>query len=244
MFCHGKPGSKADATLLLNVNPDADIVAVDLLANTPEDVDVAFSNALHSKVIASHNRGVVLVGFSIGGMAAIKIAATRPGFVSRLVLISPAARLSMGNFLQGMAGKPVFELAMSHPKLFRLLTVFQGLMTRWSPERTAGAFFRNCGAAERALFEDPAFQASLNQALEECFLRRPDAYLAFINAYVTDWSETIDLVQCPVELWHGTNDTWSPPEMSYPLAKRFGEKATLRMVEHAKHYSTMSQVIL
>ncbi|SCM66613.1 alpha/beta fold hydrolase [Donghicola eburneus] len=174
-FCHGMPGSKADATLLHKANPDIDIVAVDLLANTPEDVDVAFSNALHSKVITVDKGGVVLAGFSIGAMAAIKIAAKRPDIVSRLILISPAAPLSMGDFLPDMAGKPVFKLAMSHPKLLRLLTVFQGLVTRWSPERTAGALFRNCGAAERALFEDPAFRASVNQALVECFLRRPDA---------------------------------------------------------------------
>lgn len=243
-FCHGMPGSKADATLLHKANPNVDIVALDLLANTPEDVDLAFSSALLSKAIATDNGGVVLAGFSIGAMAAIKIAATRPDIVSRLILISPAAPLSMGDFLPYMAGKPVFKLAMSHPKLLRLLTVFQGLMTRWSPERTAGALFRNCGAAERVLFEDPAFQDSLNQAFVESFLRRPAAYLAYINAYVTDWGETIDLVQCPVELWHGTNDTWSPPEMSYALAKRFGEKATLRMVEQAEHYSTMSQVNL
>ena len=241
-FCHGMPGSKSDATLLQKANPDVDIVAVDLLANTPEAVDVAFLDALHSKAIAADNGGVVLAGFSIGAMAAIKIAAKCPDIVSRLILISPAAPLSMGDFLPDMAGKPVFKLAMSHPKLLRVLTVFQGLMTRWSPERTAGALFRNCGAAERALFEDPDFQNGLNQAFVECFLRRPDAYLAFINAYVADWSETIDLVQCPVELWHGTNDTWSPPEMSYALAKRFGEKATLRMVEQAEHYSTMNQV--
>lgn len=193
-FCHGMPGSKADATLLHRANPDVDIVAVDLLANTPEDVDVAFSNALHSKAIAADNGGIVVAGFSIGAMAAIKIAATRPDIVSRLILISPAAPLSMGDFLPDMTGKPEFKLAMSHPKLLRLLTVFQGLMTRWSPERTAGALFRNCGTAERALFGDPAFQASLSQALVECFLRRLDAYLAFINAYVTDWGKTIDLV--------------------------------------------------
>lgn len=243
-FCHGIPGSKADAALLQMANPHLDIVAIDLLANDPDDVDVAFSNALHSKAITGENGGVVLAGFSIGAMAAIKIAAARPDLVSRLALISPAAPLSMGDFLPDMAGKPVFKLAMSHPKLLRLLTIVQGLMTRWSPERTAGVLFKNCGAAERALFEDPAFQDSLNQALVESFLRRPDAYLAYINAYVTDWSETIDLVQCPVELWHGTNDTWSPPEMSDALAERFGEKATLRLVEQAEHYSTMKQATL
>lgn len=32
--------------------------------------------------------------------------------------------------------------------------------------------------------------------------------------------------------------------MSYALAKRFGEKATLRMDEQPEHYSTMSQVAL
>ncbi|WP_420859597.1 alpha/beta fold hydrolase [Marivivens marinus] len=243
-FCHGMPGSKADATLLRKANPKLNIVAIDLLGFAPRDADLAFSKALNAEEVVAEKDKIVLTGFSIGAMAAIKIAAAHPNIVSRLILISPAAPLSLGDFLPQMAGRTVFELALARPMLLRALTAFQGLIARWSPDRVVGLLFRNCGEAEKALLEDPDFKTSLTQALMESFVRCPDAYLAYINAYVSDWKDSLDLLTCPVELWHGSKDTWSPPQMSFALCNTFGEKAKLRLIEGTEHYSTMAQVIL
>jgi pimeloyl-ACP methyl ester carboxylesterase len=69
--------------------------------------------------------GVHLVGFSIGALAATKIAAFDPEQVSKLTLISPAAPLQLGTFLEDMAGKPIFEMAIKRPGVLALVTRVQ-----------------------------------------------------------------------------------------------------------------------
>ena len=244
LFCHGMPGSQIDADLLRAANPNVEIIAIDLLSFPPESVDLAFANALGAKSIAADQDGIPLVGFSIGAMAAIKIAAAHPQSVSRLTLISPAGPLSLGDFLPEMAGKPVFEMAIRRPMMLRALTAFQGLLTRCSPNTMINLLFGKCGPAEKSLLKGPVFRNGMVTALTESFANRPSNYLAYINAYVSDWSDTLDMVQCPVDLWHGTNDTWSPPQMSAALAEAFGDKATVKLVQDAEHYSAMAQVTL
>lgn len=244
LFCHGVPGSQMDAELLRAANPNVEVIVIDLLSFPPETLDLALANALGAKSIAADQGGISLVGFSIGAMAAIKIAAAHPQLVSRLTLISPAAPLSLGDFLPDMAGKPVFEMATRRPMMLRALTALQGLLTRCSPNTMINLLFGKCGPAERALLKDPVFRNAMVTALTESFACRRGNYLAHINAYVSDWSDTLDNVRCPIDLWHGTKDTWSPPQMSAALAEAFGEKATVKLVQDAEHYSTMAKVTL
>lgn len=108
IFCHGMPGSMAEAALLQGANPTADVTALNMLdGNLHRDFD-----AITAKSTRQQRH---VVGFSIGAISAIQLAAQRPANVSRLTLISPAAPLSLGDFLSDMAGKPVFELAMRSP---------------------------------------------------------------------------------------------------------------------------------
>jgi pimeloyl-ACP methyl ester carboxylesterase len=238
------PGSTADAELLYNANPDIEVITLRLLELDPEAIDAELPNAIDAAVNEIGDNYVHVVGFSIGAMAAIKIAASRPNLVSRLTLISPAAPLSSGEFLDKMAGKPVFELALKQPKILRLLTRFQGLVTRFSPNTMIKMLFAKCGPVEKDLLEDQAFIGVMKMALLESFVQSPTTYLGYISAYVADWGDSLSGVLCPVELWHGTKDTWSPPEMSKYLADEIGEKATLNLVQDAEHYSTLTQAKL
>lgn len=244
VFCHGMPGSPADAELLRRANPKADIIPLRLLDLDPEAVDTGLGAAFDAAVNLEDHNNIHLVGFSIGAMAAIKIAVARQVSVARLTLASPAAPLSLGNFLPDMAGKQVFLLAMRHPRMLDFLTGFQRLMTRISPAHTMNLLFSNCGPVEKELLNEPDFRGAMAKALSHSFIERPDTYLAFLRAYVADWSNVLSEVCCPVELWHGTGDTWSPYEMSAALKNAFGEKATLHSVQSAEHYSTLARVVL
>ncbi len=51
---------------------------------------------------------LVLVGFSLGAAAALRVAPHLGKRVQRINLVSPAAPLTLGDFLDGMAGAPVF----------------------------------------------------------------------------------------------------------------------------------------
>lgn len=244
LFCHGVPGSPADGTLLSAANPDVEVIAVDLLGFGPGSVGLALSQALDRAAPAKDQDGIAVAGFSIGAMAAIRLAADYPDLVSRLILVSPAAPLSLGDFLPDMAGRPVFGLATDHPARLHALTVFQGAMTRWFPDAVIALLFRTCGPAERALLKEPGFRAALVAGLDASFRRNRANYLAYLRAYVADWTHRLALVRCPVDIWHGTQDTWSPPQMSTALAESFGNSATLKLVEGAGHYSTLTHVTL
>ena len=244
VFCHGMPGSAADAELLRQTNPDAKIIALPLLDAVSENLDLGMQNAFDAALDQAGESQVHLVGFSIGTMVAIKLAAMRPESVSQLSLISAAAPLSLGNFLPKMAGKPVFDLAMKHPKLLRLLTWFQGAIVRVSPNTLIKMLFANSGPREKELLTDPSFTEILIQGLSASLVRRSASYIAYVSAYVTDWSDTLHRVKSPVTLWHGTKDTWSPPEMAEELERVFGQKTTVNQVEDAEHYSTLKAALL
>ena len=244
VFCHGMPGSEADANLLRQANPGTKVIALGLLeiksAQVTPDLEALLDEALRH----SNEKHVHLVGFSIGAMVAIRLAAMRPDIVSQLTLISPAAPLSMGDFLPKMAGKPVFDLALKHPKWLRLLTRLQGLVVRVSPKALIKMLFANCGTVEKELLNDPSFREVMIQGLSASLVRRPENYISYISAYVADWSDILREVMCHVTLWHGTKDTWSPPEMSKKLQGAFGQKATIHLVEDAEHYSTLTRAKL
>lgn len=244
IFCHGIPGSTADAELLYKENPDIEVIALRLQDMNPKEIDTELSIALDAVMGRIDDDSVHVVGFSIGAMAAVKIAASRPNLVSRLTLISPAAPLSLGHFLNDMAGRPVFELAMKRPIALKLLTALQGMAARFSPNTMISMLFAKSGPSEKTLFKGSGFNHIVKKAILESFIINPNTYLAYIEAYVADWSHSLSEVQCPVDLWHGTSDTWSPPEMSKSLKDEFGEKATLNLVQDAEHYSTLTQVRL
>lgn len=244
VFCHGMPGSKADADLLRTANPDIKIIALDLLELDPAQMDTELQNSLEAALKQTNCEQVHVVGFSIGAMAAIKLAALCPSLVSRLTLISPAAPLSLGEFLPNMAGKPVFDLAMKYPRLLVFLTRFQGLIARVSPNTLINMLFAKCGPMEKALLKDPLFRNVMAKALSVSLVQRPVTYISYVKAYVTDWSYILPSVECPVDLWHGTNDTWSPPEMSAKLEGAFGKRATLNLIKDAEHYSMLLRVLL
>ncbi|MBI1493655.1 alpha/beta fold hydrolase [Halocynthiibacter styelae] len=239
-FCHGTPGSAADADLLARANPGVEIVALDLLQYPPELAHQALTDAL----ISESDEPVHLAGFSIGAMAAIQIAVSHPDRIAQLTLISPAAPLQLGDFLPHMAGKPVFDLAIKKPKLLRALAVFQGVLSRVSPRLVLNMLFAKCGPMEQELLQDPDFMQAMGTALQESFINRREANLSYVQAYVRDWRDALPRVQCPVDLWHGSKDGWSPPQMSVALQERFGTSCTLHEVEDSEHYSTLRQVKL
>ncbi|MEO9685726.1 MAG: alpha/beta hydrolase [Tateyamaria sp.] len=234
VFCHGMPGSVRDASLLQGANPEVNVIALDLLRLGPEEV-----NLLKSIRKLSDGQKIHLVGFSIGAMVAIKIAASCPELVSNLTLVSPAAPLSTGDFLPDMAGKIVFDLAMKRPKMLRAITWVQGLTARLAPSILINALFAKSGPLERQLLKDPSFKEDMARALYRSFASEPGTYLTYVSSYVADWSNVLPLVQCPVDLWHGSKDTWSPPEMSQRLKDLLGSNAVLHEIPDAEHYSTL-----
>lgn len=238
------PGSEHDARLLRNVEDDIPILAPNMLQAGAEDPIAGVLATFDELTVDFADRQINLVGFSIGAMIAIKIAAVRPERVGRLTLISPAAPLCLGDFLPEMAGATVFNLAIKRPKTLRALTFGQGLLSRFSPGFLLKQLFAKCGEAEKELLEDPQFRDVMAHGHSNSFSRYPDNYLQFVQSYVEDWSADLAKVTCEFETWHGAKDTWSPIAMSHKLCDAIAAPCRLHVVQDGEHYSTLTKAFV
>lgn len=243
-FCHGAPGSAQDADLLKPLDADTVVIAPNMLNASSGGIMAHMIEAFDRAASAAPGARINVVGFSVGAMVAIKIAAARSDKVARLILISPAAPLKLGDFLSDMAGKPIFELAIKHPKILKALTGAQAVLSRVVPNILINQLFQKCGKMEQALLSDEKFRDVLKSSFKNSFRRYPRAYVDLLQLYVTDWSADIDHVNCPVEIWHGDKDTWSPIAMSHVLSKAFPNTPKLHVVKNAEHYSTLTRAVL
>jgi len=227
-FCHGVPGGPADAALLAVEG----VIAPNLLAAAPlAQFDAATAD--------TSNGSVHLIGFSIGAMVALRLAASRPAKVGKVTLISPAAPLSLGDFLPDMAGKPVFAMAKRAPSLLRAVTGLQGLGVKIAPDFVLDRLFAKADPYERRLVAEPEVRRVLRAGLRNSMVDHPTAYVQAICAYVGDWTGPLQLVACPVEIWHGGADTWAPMGMAEALAQTLPNGAQLHRVAQAGHYGTL-----
>lgn len=242
-FCHGLPGSVSDMELLSRANPDLTMTAIDFLV-TPLDNPDAVMAALLDGEANIEPGSLKLVGFSLGSMAALRIAAMMPDLVGRLTLISPAAPLQMGNFLPSMDGRHVFSLAARYPKSFAALTGLQAILARYAPDVLTKLMFAGACPSDRAILTDPDLRSVLRAGLADALHINRKSYMAYIKDYVTDWGDVLTRISSPVDLWHGNADTWAPVQMSYALQERLGKSCVLHEIERGGHYSTLLQAKL
>jgi pimeloyl-ACP methyl ester carboxylesterase len=119
---------------------------------------------------------VTIAGFSLGAMSAALIAAERSHLVGKLVLISPAAPLELGDFLPCMAGRPVFEAAQAGGGALRLFTAAQASLLALAPRLAVKAMFRRSPDADRRLLASPQFIDTLVAGLRTCLWAQQEAY--------------------------------------------------------------------
>ena len=184
-----------------------------------------------------------LVGFSLGAMAALHIAAARADQVSSLDLIAPAAPLQLGDFLADMAGKPVFEAARAGKCRLALLTGIQSLGLRLAPKIVAGQLLASAPEAEQALMSDPARMAAFIHGMKQAIHGHPRAYRMELRAYVGDWSPILAQVKVPTRIWQGTVDTWAPPAMADALASRLAGPSQVEWLEGLSHYGALCHAL-
>ena len=234
-FCHGIPGSPMDAKALW---PGPERI------QTPNFLD-AGEIAGPEAWIAQFDRFVTadapvhLIGFSIGAMMALHIAAARPEKVGQITLISAAAPLQLGDFLRHMAGAPVFKLAQKQGPGLGLLTKAQGSMLRYTPEFLLRQLFAKSGVAEKDWTAQPDARRLLLAALRAAYHDHPNAYKALLRHYVSDWTGVLEEVKAPVTLWHGDRDTWAPIAMAEALRSALPHEAEIQRVHGGGHYSTL-----
>ncbi|MGN0925546.1 hypothetical protein [Ectopseudomonas mendocina] len=177
--------------------------------------------------------------FPLGTHAALEVSAVIPGQVRSLHLISAAAPLDGGAFLDEMAGKAVFSLAKRNPYLFQWLVKWQALLAKRAPQMLFRMLFASAQGQDREQVKSPEFKALICQVLQQCFAQGTSGYTRDIQQYLQPWSAGVFAIKADVCLWHGTQDNWSPFGMSTSLAECLPSTAGVEPMEGLSHYSCL-----
>jgi pimeloyl-ACP methyl ester carboxylesterase len=242
VYFHGIPGSAGEVRLF-GADLASQLGAVHVVerpAATVAPDSAAYFRQL-AQVIQSRFPAAPLrlIGFSLGASAALRTAPHLGSQVAGIDLISAAAPLTLGNYLGGMAGAPVFKLAKSNPTFFRGLARLQSVAARLAPGSLYDALFASAQGEDRALSANLAFKAAMLPILQQSLGPELAAYRSEILAYVQDWEAELGQVTPPVTLYHGRADNWSPVAMAQDLVRRLPNVAAVHLLEDLSHYSTL-----
>lgn len=182
---------------------------------------------------------VDVIGFSIGAFIALQTCRYMVNEVRNLHLVSAAAPLEAGDFLNAMAGKQVFQLAKTFPALFVLLSYWQGLLALLFPNALFNLLFANTAGEDKALVVNSEFQSSIIKTLRSCFIGRIQGYTRDIKAYVNLWKTTLPEISINTHIWHGAEDNWSPKLMAEYLKSAIPSCSHIEILGGLSHYSCL-----
>lgn len=241
-YFHGLPGTPDEFDDFAPERLRTQTIRVDRLSAPGQTYEQSLLSAFDDATREVKGQ-LVLVGFSLGAMAALLVASRRPDRTARVWLASPAAPLELGEFLPSMAGRLVFEAARRGTWALQALSIGQSAFLALDWPGLRRQMLQGVSPAERSLMETPKASSALRSGLRHCLGPRRQTYHRELQAFVKPWSDVISTVTKPVEIWQGANDTWTPPAMAQALHARLGPRATLQTCEGLGHYSTLSAML-
>lgn len=246
-YCHGAPGAPEECR---RWEADARQHGLCLKALDRFSADPRLKGDTYFRHLAEQVRATVgsqrvdLIGFSIGAFAALQLCRHLGPQVHRLHLVSAAAPLDSGNFLRQMSGRHVFRLAQSSSQdLLKTLTQAQALLARRAPGLLMRLLFANASPSDQALAADPAFRRWLLPLLNTCFQQRASGYHRELRAYAAPWSAGLPTLTVQTQLWHGDDDTWTPPGMADALRNILPSCNRIQRLPGRAHFGTLFEAM-
>ena len=246
IYFHGVPGAPSEISVFDgNAQKNAlRIVCQDRLSlNHGKDDPLYFQSLAADIKDLSRGKKVDIVGFSIGAFVAIQVCRFIPELVKSLHLVSPAAPLDGGDFINHMAGKTVFRLAQKAPLVFKALSNWQKFLALYWPNGLVRMLFATANAKDKELVQDRQFQNDIQAILTDCFRHKTQGYIRDVCHYVSPWRETLASVAVKTHLWHGEQDNWSPIAMSEYLHKQIPAQTYIHRMSGLSHYSCLYAAI-
>ena len=246
IYFHGVPGAPLECARFLTAARETGVrlVALDRQQLGPGLDGEPYFAALAAEVArVSDGAPVHLIGFSLGAFVAIRTAIHIKVPVAGLHLISAAAPLDGGDFLDQMAGKAVFSAAARGPGALNRMTGMQAWMAQWVPTLMFQLLFAGAAGADRSLASDPAFRRETRDVLRLSLEDGATGYVRDLTAYVQPWGSRLSEVLADTSIWHGTADTWAPVTMALLLKVRIPTARRLNTMEGLSHYSCLFQAM-
>jgi len=242
VYFHGAPGSPDECSIFDKQGKESglNIICYDRFATelSLQGKDYYKNLADVIKVKVDEDK-VDLIGFSIGCHVALETSLYLGDQVRNLHLIAPAAPLDEGDFLDDMAGGVVFSLAMSYPAVFTLLSYWQSLLAKVTPNLLFKIVFASAAGQDKELTRSRDFGQYITPILKSCFTKSLKGYIRDINQYVAPWNLRINECKVNTYIWHGASDNWSPVSMAKYLADMIPGCKNTEVMEGLSHYSCL-----
>ena len=241
VYFHGAPGAIKECAVFDKHAQENNLRIVSLDRFAVKD---AVDQDCYYQQIASQIKRIVgdepldIIGFSIGTHVALEVGAILRNQVRNIHLISSVAPLHKGDFIDHMAGGSVFTLAKESPVFFKLLTFCQKVMAMLAPSLLVRLLFASATGQDRELIKQPEFISYITSVIKHCFQAGTAGYMRDIKQYVT-WPGYFDAYTSNVQIWHGTDDNWSPFSMATTLKQSIPGETKLEAMQGLSHYSCL-----
>ena len=173
---------------------------------------------------------VGVMGWSVGGVHALALAARHPARVATVQLLSTC--LPLGEPAAYRQLSPMWKALhwgqVAFPWLNR--TTFLWLSRQWArhPDRTIDWFVRLMRPAEAAVTGRPGFRELLRDAAVQGFANHGRGVYDDAQAWCRRPGFAIEDVRAPTVLWHGTADgVWAPGNIPYLASRIAGARVQL-----------------
>jgi pimeloyl-ACP methyl ester carboxylesterase len=242
VYFHGTPGAPEECAVFDQYGKEHGLIFIsyDRFAIDPALDGIDYYRHLADQITdKAAGKQVDLVGFSIGGFIALQVCRQIRSRVRSLHLVSAAAPLAAGNFIDIVAGKPVFRLAQNHSFAFRLLVRLQGLVAKAWPGLVFRMMFAGAAGEDKILADSGEFRFAVTSVLKSCFTCNAEGYMRDIRAYVRPWQDTLSCIDVDTHIWHGAEDNWSPVAMAKYLQSAIPGCTSSEIFNGLSHYSCL-----
>jgi len=242
IYFHGAPGAPEECRVF---NMEGKIHGLTFICFDRFSVSSSINGEAYYKLLADEilkkaaGKQVDFIGFSIGAFIALQTSRYMQNSVRSLHLVSAAAPLEAGEFLESMAGKQVFQLAKAFPVLFILLSYWQGFLALFFPKALFRLLFASAAGGDKVLAADREFQSNIIKVLRLCFIGRIRGYTRDIGAYVHPWEASLSGISANTYIWHSAEDNWSPPLMADYLKSAIPGCKSTTIFSGLSHYSCL-----
>jgi pimeloyl-ACP methyl ester carboxylesterase len=168
--------------------------------------------------------GFAVVGRSGGGPHALACKALLGDRVLRVAVLVGLAPSNAGglDWFDGMAAGNVRDYATAARDTFELTEELRARAARTvaDPESLLEALHEQMSPPDRRVITSVAYRRLLSQSYAEALRAGPYGWIDDVLALRDDWGFSLDEIRGPVRLWHGADDTFSPPKHSLWLARQ------------------------
>lgn len=241
IYFHGAPGAVEECAIFDSYakQHDLNIVCFDRFSADKSLDRAGYYQYLASQIQAmAHDDPVDIIGFSIGAHVALEVGGLLRNQVRQTHLVSAAAPINAGHFIDDMAGRLIFKLAMEKPLALSVLMRCQKIMALLAPNLLVNMLFASSTGEDKALSKRRAFKRYITPILVHCFRRRANGYSRDLNLYLT-WPSRLRNYNTSVHIWHGTEDNWSPFAMASYLYDVIPGATRIEALETLSHYSCL-----